>query len=366
MPRKKPPCPPIRETVTYPLTPTPPSTISCPTAAFPFEHILSCAHLVTTPLPNEPCAPNCFHITNRRATTAAKKRISSKPFYCDACIETASEECVGDAWSAERAGTLDTLRIVPMYKDALTWRIEDLRSTLRDEEAARRDKYTRFRTCFIGCKVTAVPCDEEGMAVKHYMPCERGHVFDTASPRTGWGMFADVGGVWTGGQSEADGAVGSCAGGDVDEEECVDEDDHETAAEGRAWLEEQADIAQCRREEDEEDANRLRRRAARPVVWSSSQTEEAVCSSPPVVRGRRCGDETSEEEEEEEEEEEVIPKRPKKRQRVMPIMPIKPIECMLAVKEKRSSDTAARGKRYARKEESWLSTRIRTHAIRRK
>lgn len=37
------------------------------------------------------------------------------------------------------------------------------RATLREKEAVNRNKANKYRKCYIGQKVTSVPCDEDGM-----------------------------------------------------------------------------------------------------------------------------------------------------------------------------------------------------------
>jgi hypothetical protein len=151
-----------------------------------FDHILSCGHTITTPTPNEPCAPNCHHIATAAADTnnqtdqakAIEKNkqddadVSNLPFYCDACVESEFEALIPDDMSATAA--------------------ETLRATLRASHARKHEKHHRFRMCYIGLKITTLPCDSDGNVRSGYVPRSTHHVFDTVVPQVGDNFFEGV------------------------------------------------------------------------------------------------------------------------------------------------------------------------------
>jgi hypothetical protein len=175
---------PVRETITYPKVIVTDNTDSCRNSALPCEHVLMCGHLVTTALPNEPCAPNCHHVADGRdmldwrqgnqktPRTKNGKQISESDFYCDACVEARLELCIGVELSSAES--------------------EELRAKLRTLEAENLKKNTDFRKCYIALKVTSVPCHSEGTMSSRYNPRKEHHPFDTAVPQSGENMFEDV------------------------------------------------------------------------------------------------------------------------------------------------------------------------------
>jgi hypothetical protein len=174
----------IRETITYPKVSVTGDTDSCLNETLSYEHVLACGHLITTALPNEPCAPNCHHVAdgsgkldywqrnNKVPKTKHSKTVSEKAFYCDACRETIREDVIGADLSSTAA--------------------EKRRATLRAIDAKAHQKDTMFRKCYIALKVTSVPCHSDGMLSSRYAPREEHHVFDIALPQSGENMFEDV------------------------------------------------------------------------------------------------------------------------------------------------------------------------------
>jgi hypothetical protein len=179
-PHKK---PPVRETITYPKVTVTDDTDSCRNPALPCEHVLLCGHIVTTVLPNEPCAPNCHHVADGGAALDIQQRngkaprtsngnqVSEKDFYCDACVETRLETSIGMDLSSTAA--------------------EELRAKLRKDDVTHR-KDAMFRKCYIALKFTSVPCHSEGTMSSRYVPREEHHAFDTAVPQSGENMFEDI------------------------------------------------------------------------------------------------------------------------------------------------------------------------------
>jgi hypothetical protein len=175
---------PIRETIKYPTIDVTDANDSCLNPSLPFEHVLACGHLITTALPNEPCAPNCHHAANESAgleqslkyKSATKMKngnnVSDQDFYCDACVETKLEAKIPVALSSSNA--------------------EERRAMLRTAEARTRKKTTKFRKCYIAMKITSVQCHRDGQISSLYVPREERHPFDTAMPRSGENMFEDV------------------------------------------------------------------------------------------------------------------------------------------------------------------------------
>lgn len=173
--------PPIRETITYPqIKNVTDRNNSCLNAAMACEHILICGHMINTVTPNEPCAPNCHHIFTKHGRTLKMKssapvssRTVDKDFYCDACVESEFEPRIRMDMTSEAA--------------------EERRTVLREEEARRREKDTKYRKCYIAYKCTAVPCRPDGSISSRYVPSSESHPWDTSMPRTGANMFEDVG-----------------------------------------------------------------------------------------------------------------------------------------------------------------------------
>lgn len=94
----------IHEAVSYPRIQVTPVSDSCLNQSIPCEHVLSCGHIIITAKPDEPCAPNCYNIKNGWGDS--RKAVSSKEFYCDACIETQNEVSVPEDATSSQAGTL--------------------------------------------------------------------------------------------------------------------------------------------------------------------------------------------------------------------------------------------------------------------
>jgi hypothetical protein len=67
-----------------------------------------------------------------------------------------------------------------------------LRRDLRQIEAAKRGKQTKFRKCYIALKITSVPCHADGVIRKGYAPRKEHHLFDTAIPQVGDNFFEDM------------------------------------------------------------------------------------------------------------------------------------------------------------------------------
>jgi hypothetical protein len=174
----------IRETVKYPTIDVTDANNSCLNPSLPFEHVLSCGHLITTAFPNEPCAPNCHHAADEDADLEQSLKyksamrmkngniVSDKDFYCDACVETELEAKIPAAFSSANA--------------------EERRAMLRSAEARTRKKTTKYRKCYIAMKVTSVQCHSDGELSSRYVPREERHPFDTAMPPSGENMFEDV------------------------------------------------------------------------------------------------------------------------------------------------------------------------------
>lgn len=177
---------PIRETVTYPKFPVTADNNSCLDRFRPFEHVLSCGHLVNTARADQQCAPNCHHVVDNdrkgdhsfiQVTAMTVKGgiwISKKSFYCDACVESENEEKL------------------PKYMPAA--QAEKARTIFRAKEAEKRGRNADFRRCYIAMKFTQVPCLEDRSILSRYVPTEGNerHPLDTALPRMGWNMYEDV------------------------------------------------------------------------------------------------------------------------------------------------------------------------------
>jgi hypothetical protein len=169
---------PIRETITYPALTVTEDNDACLTPWNPYEHVLSCGHLITTALPDQPCAPNCHHVAHKDGSPdylihmRNGKKVSIQKFYCDACMETALEGHISDHLTAAEA------------EKRMAW--------LRAEEARMRGKATKFRKCYIALKITSVSCHSDGRLSSRYQPTEDRHPFDLSLPRSGDNMFEDV------------------------------------------------------------------------------------------------------------------------------------------------------------------------------
>ncbi|KAH4103246.1 hypothetical protein HBI24_030150 [Parastagonospora nodorum] len=173
----------VRETITYPKRSIKDANNPCLDTKQSFEHALKCGHLVTTALPNEPCAPNCYHVDDDADLDRSLKHkkamkmkngntFSNKPFYCDACVEMENEKKIPADLSSSDA--------------------EARRAVLRATEAKTRKKAAAFRKCYIALKFTSVQCHSDGTVSSRYVPGDERHPFDTAMPRTGENMFEDV------------------------------------------------------------------------------------------------------------------------------------------------------------------------------
>lgn len=100
----------IREKLTYLRTPITSDFNPCHDEISPFEHVLSCGHLVTTPTPKEQCAPNCCHVAREERTTVRRKMLknmSRNDFYCDACVEEDAEKEIPASLSCKEAGKIN-------------------------------------------------------------------------------------------------------------------------------------------------------------------------------------------------------------------------------------------------------------------
>jgi hypothetical protein len=108
---------PARETITYPKVAVTLTYDPCHDVSFPYEHVLSCRHIVTTPEPNEPCAPNCHYATQTSSRQAQKMTLSAalqKEFYCDACVEEQAGMIIYGGDSCKQAGqSPSSLRLLP-------------------------------------------------------------------------------------------------------------------------------------------------------------------------------------------------------------------------------------------------------------
>jgi hypothetical protein len=175
---------PIRETVRYPCITVTADNDPCLNSSLACEHVLACGHLIFTATPDQPCATNCHHVENGpgdldRSVRSKKvqtmkngREISTLPFYCDACIETEHEQLLPSGLSSTKA--------------------EQRRTILRHSTAIKRSKTTEHRKCYIGMKVTSVPCYSDGSVSSRYVPREEHHPYDTALPQIGDNVFEDI------------------------------------------------------------------------------------------------------------------------------------------------------------------------------
>ncbi|CAG5142462.1 uncharacterized protein ALTATR162_LOCUS1156 [Alternaria atra] len=67
-----------------------------------------------------------------------------------------------------------------------------MRLGMRQIEAEKRGKQKNFRQCYIGLKVTSVPCRSDGTVSSRYTPRTNHHPFDTAIPQAGENFFEDM------------------------------------------------------------------------------------------------------------------------------------------------------------------------------
>ncbi|KAI4948000.1 hypothetical protein J4E86_008518 [Alternaria arbusti] len=164
----------IHETVTYPHILGLREQNSCRNASMSYEHLLECGHLITTPTPDERCAPNCYCVEHgwHEINGDEKKKAKMLLFYCDACVEEENEKLVADTLTSAGA--------------------ENLRRTLREKAAIKREKQTKFRKCYIALKITSVPCHTDGTLRKSYTPRKEHHPFDISIPRVGDNFFEDI------------------------------------------------------------------------------------------------------------------------------------------------------------------------------
>jgi hypothetical protein len=79
-----------------------------------------------------------------------------------------------------------------MRPDANAVSTENFRKTMREAEAKRRDKATNYRKCYIGLKVTSVPCHSDGSLRSRYVPRKDHHPFDISIPQAGDNFFEDM------------------------------------------------------------------------------------------------------------------------------------------------------------------------------
>jgi hypothetical protein len=96
----------IHEAVTYPRVRLAPDNNLCLNTSMSYEHVLTCGHIVETAKPDEPCAPNCHHIANRKSLEKRNtpKQNRALDFYCDACVETENETRIPGDMTSTAAG----------------------------------------------------------------------------------------------------------------------------------------------------------------------------------------------------------------------------------------------------------------------
>jgi hypothetical protein len=63
---------------------------------------------------------------------------------------------------------------------------------MREAEAKRRSKATNYRKCYIGLKVTSIPCHSDGSLRSRYVPRKDHHPFDISIPQAGDNFFEDM------------------------------------------------------------------------------------------------------------------------------------------------------------------------------
>ncbi|USP74769.1 uncharacterized protein yc1106_02043 [Curvularia clavata] len=169
----------VHETVTYPRIEVTAANNPCLDKSLSFEHVLACGHLILTAEPNEPCAPNCHHasVTSAQCLGTKKREIETttaarQPFYCDACIETSLEALIPAGATAKQA--------------------EEFRTDMRTKEAKTLGKDLHYRKCYIGIKLTTVPCQTNGTPNSKYTPRKDHHAFDISIPQVGDNFFEDM------------------------------------------------------------------------------------------------------------------------------------------------------------------------------
>jgi hypothetical protein len=67
-----------------------------------------------------------------------------------------------------------------------------MRRVMRESESIRRGKVENYRKCYIGLKVTSVPCHTDGSIRSSYVPRTEHHPFDTTFPQAGDNFFEDM------------------------------------------------------------------------------------------------------------------------------------------------------------------------------
>ncbi|CAN9380405.1 unnamed protein product [Alternaria alternata] len=166
---------PLHEVARYPqVIDITPENNSCLNPSMSYEHILECRHIIVTARPDEPCAPNCYHIASNNSSKdkGALKRSNVLNFYCDACMETGSEAL--------------------MSNDVSSLEAEAIRLGMRHGKAELCGKEAKFRKCYIALKITSLPCNSDGTVEGQYTPRANHHPFDTTIPRVGDNFFEDV------------------------------------------------------------------------------------------------------------------------------------------------------------------------------
>jgi len=96
----------IHETVTYPRALGIRDADPCNNASMSYEHLLQCGHLITTSMPDERCAPNCYCVKHgwHEINGDEKKKAKMLLFYCDACVEEKNEKLVAGTLTSTAAG----------------------------------------------------------------------------------------------------------------------------------------------------------------------------------------------------------------------------------------------------------------------
>ena len=79
----------VVEEITYPrMIVTADNPDACKQTSWPYQHLLTCGHLIHTAKPDEPCGNNCYHVATSKSDPCgylgAKKRSG---FTCQACTE---------------------------------------------------------------------------------------------------------------------------------------------------------------------------------------------------------------------------------------------------------------------------------------
>lgn len=98
---------PVYEVARYPqIIGITPENNSCLNPSMSYEHILACGHIIITARPDEPCAPNCYHIASNNLSKDKGElgRSNILRFYCDACVETGSEALMSNDLPSLGAG----------------------------------------------------------------------------------------------------------------------------------------------------------------------------------------------------------------------------------------------------------------------